>query len=410
MIITCTECSTGFNFDDSLIKENGSKVRCSICKHIFTVYPPPQEPEDAGAEIIHDLVPESDSAFKNAGENAGDLGTEESEFSFDEAKENDKGSDETETQTPYISSSAEYEAFSKASDPKREWFEIVLDDAKAQADAQSNGWNKQADEEIFLKEDLFMDHENLSDEEIFLRDELTAEEEAMLDEHHDENSASLKDPTIINDAEESDIAKEPEDPEEYVQHAAKKSKSIFSMLLLIIVLIFLLTVGTYVASMLTGYKIPYLSDVKIPVVQEYIEKLLPKEPDAKPVLNNNTSERFMTNTTVGTLLIITGQVDNRTKETFNYIEIETTLTTGEEQTSLTKKGFCGNIISDEMLRNGDIAEIEQLMMVREGQNDTNMNIKPDSSVPFMVIFSELPDKPQNYYIKVIGFEKTDRAN
>ncbi len=44
MIITCKECNSSFNVDDSLIKEAGSKVRCSKCENIFVAYP--HTPED----------------------------------------------------------------------------------------------------------------------------------------------------------------------------------------------------------------------------------------------------------------------------------------------------------------------------------------------------------------------------
>ena len=40
MILTCNECGAGFSFDENLLKETGSKVRCSKCKSVFTAYPP----------------------------------------------------------------------------------------------------------------------------------------------------------------------------------------------------------------------------------------------------------------------------------------------------------------------------------------------------------------------------------
>ena len=49
MIIQCEKCQTKFNLDDSLLKKEGSKVRCSLCTHIFVAFPPEQvlaeEPE-----------------------------------------------------------------------------------------------------------------------------------------------------------------------------------------------------------------------------------------------------------------------------------------------------------------------------------------------------------------------------
>jgi len=46
MIITCASCLTKFNLDDSRISTKGVKVRCSRCKHIFYVVPPPETREE----------------------------------------------------------------------------------------------------------------------------------------------------------------------------------------------------------------------------------------------------------------------------------------------------------------------------------------------------------------------------
>ena len=39
MIITCDECSSSFSVGDSLIKDTGSKVRCSKCNSVFVAFP-----------------------------------------------------------------------------------------------------------------------------------------------------------------------------------------------------------------------------------------------------------------------------------------------------------------------------------------------------------------------------------
>lgn len=51
MIITCASCLTKFSLDDSRISAGGVKVRCSRCKHVFYVAPPPETKE----EIIENL-------------------------------------------------------------------------------------------------------------------------------------------------------------------------------------------------------------------------------------------------------------------------------------------------------------------------------------------------------------------
>lgn len=51
MIVTCASCLTKYNLDDSRIPLKGVKVRCSRCKHVFYVVPPPETRE----EIIEDF-------------------------------------------------------------------------------------------------------------------------------------------------------------------------------------------------------------------------------------------------------------------------------------------------------------------------------------------------------------------
>ena len=39
MYVKCKQCNTAYNLDAGFIKNSGTKVRCSACKHIFVVYP-----------------------------------------------------------------------------------------------------------------------------------------------------------------------------------------------------------------------------------------------------------------------------------------------------------------------------------------------------------------------------------
>lgn len=44
MIIQCDKCHVNFNVPDQLVKPEGSKLRCSQCKHVFKVFPPQARP------------------------------------------------------------------------------------------------------------------------------------------------------------------------------------------------------------------------------------------------------------------------------------------------------------------------------------------------------------------------------
>jgi len=63
MIVTCASCLTRFNLDDSRISAEGIKVRCSRCKHVFYVVPPPETQEEiienfeSFAKYHEDLMP-----------------------------------------------------------------------------------------------------------------------------------------------------------------------------------------------------------------------------------------------------------------------------------------------------------------------------------------------------------------
>ena len=67
MIVTCNECESSFNVSDSLIKADGSKVRCSKCSSVFVVYPDTsdfemgEDADDFGREMDEDLGADLDS-------------------------------------------------------------------------------------------------------------------------------------------------------------------------------------------------------------------------------------------------------------------------------------------------------------------------------------------------------------
>jgi len=71
MIVTCKECESSFNVDDGLIKNDGSKVRCSKCRSVFVVYPDTsdsalgEDSDDFALEVDEDIGAdlESDEEF-----------------------------------------------------------------------------------------------------------------------------------------------------------------------------------------------------------------------------------------------------------------------------------------------------------------------------------------------------------
>jgi predicted Zn finger-like uncharacterized protein len=94
MLIKCERCSSAFNLDESLLKKDGSTVRCSVCKHVFKVFPPePEAPEDLLEEDFSLTAMEETVALDSPSdeEEAGAGYPEKKGYSFDKAFENAMG-------------------------------------------------------------------------------------------------------------------------------------------------------------------------------------------------------------------------------------------------------------------------------------------------------------------------------
>lgn len=513
MIITCNKCSTRFNLDDFLINQDGSKVRCSVCKHIFTAYPVPLEPEQVPAEtsglslesdmddssisLSSDLemedsdlsLEDSDLDIKASDLEIEDTGLEletptdledDDDFSF-EADEFKMDEDDASQDLELEESSLEFEddgidfdedgiEFDETPEQDLDGIEFEpLEDEQDAFDITDGESSLEMDYETDFpdidsrKEDHSRQDETVEDEEEFelefdVEDDSGIELPGIDEEPEapslgididtdreapsfspEEDRAKEESPVIPPEedfSEYDDVLEQETEPEEDlpeeetieiedIQEEEKpvigkpeplmemappvrrrKKKPLVGTPVLILLLIVLLIFGAYIASIMTGYKIPYLSEVKIPLIEQYLKQPAPEISEAKPIPNQKSvNGRFVTNATAGTLFVITGRVENPSSISYSHIEIRGALITKGKVESKTKNAFCGNIITEEMLKNGNISDINNLIAVKEGNHNSNVNIRPGASVPFMVVFSDLPEKLQNFTVKVTGFEK-----
>jgi len=66
MLVQCPECTTKFNLDESKIGHDGSKVRCSRCKNVFTVFRPmPVETEKPVLPEVRPVSAPADNSFED---------------------------------------------------------------------------------------------------------------------------------------------------------------------------------------------------------------------------------------------------------------------------------------------------------------------------------------------------------
>jgi predicted Zn finger-like uncharacterized protein len=282
-------------------------------------------------------------------------------------------------------------------------YEETLDSDEDPALSDADTSEKTDAPPMITPEDDFSEYDNVLEQETEPEDDLSQDDAADKDE---KTTGSKADTPSENDLDKTIIAKAPA----RTKQRKKQKKSSIGAPVLILLLLFVLVAGAYVASIMTGYKIKYLSDVEIPYVTDYIEKHMPKkEPainDMKPVINQKSvNGKFVSNATAGNLFVITGRVENQSAVAFKHIQIKGSLSTKETLEAKTKLVYCGNLIDEAMLKASNINEIESLLLVKDGKHNTNLNIKPGASVPFMVVFSDYPEeKLENFIVRVHSFE------
>ena len=182
----------------------------------------------------------------------------------------------------------------------------------------------------------------------------------------------------------------------------RRKRSAMASPIMLLGLIFILVAGAYIASMTLGFKIPYLSDVNIPILENIFKKEIPKKVEPRPVPNEaSVNGRFISNDTAGELFIISGQITNPATIPYSHIQVKGTLITKGKVKAQTLTVFCGNIISEEILKTGNILDIHKQLSLKEGAHNSNVDVKPGGFVPFMLVFSNLPENLENFTVEVL---------
>jgi len=110
------------------------------------------------------------------------------------------------------------------------------------------------------------------------------------------------------------------------------------------------------------------------------------------------------NETAGSLFVISGQVKSSYDHRRSAVRISGTLFT-RGNFSKSETVFCGNILSDKELPGSDLEAIMSRLQKKAGDNNENGRIDPGATLPFMIVFSDLPDDLKmldRYTVEVVG--------
>ena len=387
MIITCKACNASFNLNESLLKPEGSKVRCSKCKEVFIAYPPaPTKEAEKPTEIISDLelkqVTEDTETGQLDDSGSGELDLPDLEKLFAEEEIPEK-------------EGADGEAI--------EDFELDLDltpePDKAPEDVDEEAKFGEPDEVEF---DLDMGAEPA---DFALLDETSGTELDEIEEKAEKpetvefsETEEIEREFAIEDTGQDDLS---EEEIAYVQPVVAKTKSAMKkrvskplIVLLILVLLGGGCYGIYVVLDFMNIKIPFISDYFKPQILDPAGNL--------KIDTFDIDNTFVKNAKAGKLFVITGRIKNGYSDDRSFIRVTGELYTKGQILVQKKTVFCGNVLSDIELSNLEVAVIKKRLSNRLGDNKSNIRVKPGQELPFMIVFANLPGNLEEFAIEAKG--------
>jgi hypothetical protein len=107
-------------------------------------------------------------------------------------------------------------------------------------------------------------------------------------------------------------------------------------------------------------------------------------------------------TGLGELYIIKGSIVNNYPKSRSFILIKGTIYDENENPIRQKLVYAGNIFTEEELEEIDLDTMDKGLKNQTGKGNINVDVAPESSVPFMIIFENLPDNSADYEVEPVS--------
>ncbi len=339
MIIQCQECGTKFDIDETLIKGTGSKVKCSICKHIFEAYPP-------GEFLAEEAPVPADEQKESTGQPVGE------DFPA-EAREDSPESEQ-------VNQNIDFDKL----------FEDSLNDLEGAAtetleDVEKDAEKVPGQKEASEKNTIPMDLDTGPDEGY-------TEEAGPHKDYLEEEAVTAPDP-----------------------YQDKPKKSRFLSIFLFIV--FLLLAGATAIVFWAPELIPDSLTLLKPT-----EKGNVTNSNSRLLSFKNVTGSFVSSKKGGHLFVIKGLVTNKHSKSQNFVLVKGTILDDKGKVVKQKLAYCGNTFSVEELKTVPMEKINKAMENRFGKDKINLNVAPGASIPFMIVFGNLPDNLSEFTVEAVS--------
>lgn len=345
MVIQCESCQTVFNLDESLLKKEGTKVRCSRCRHIFTAYPLESAPADEKVE-----TPDVSREFEP-------LPTEKMDEIFAEAE---KG--------------AEEEKEDGAGSGLESDMDVIYQDVFKEVDSSGS------DEKTGLADEV---------EDVF--------KEAGRGEEPLASRPAVVFPSMDAMEEDEEADKEEHEPEDAPPPSKKKSSKLSMAVVIPLVFVLLGAGGAVVA-----WKADLIPPSVLSLLKPSSEKREPSDVGARLLQFGSVSGVFVDSEKSGPLFVIRGMVSNKYPENRRYILIKGSILNNKGGVVIAKTAYAGNTFSEDELKTLPLDEITKAADNRDGMARQNLNVASGATIPFMIVFAELPDDLSEFTVEAVS--------
>lgn len=306
MIVQCEKCQSKFRLDDALVKKEGTKVRCSVCRYVFRVYPP--EPVGAPPPEVSVSAPPPPSR------EPGDILEEE------EAK----------------------------------LFETGPGDLQGAAAGAAEG-----------AEDLL--------------------DEGPVEEDLDSEMPGLREPLAPSAFEKS--------PAIYAEKPSAWKRFFVALLILILLLAGGAAAVWFWAPDWIPDSMPFLAPVKKTPVQDS---------GTRQLALKSVTGAFLDSEQLGPLFLIRGEVQNNYPGSRSFIRLKGSILDENGQVVVSREGYAGNLLNKQEISKLTSEQIAQAMENRYGEGGKNLSVEPGGTVPFTLVFEDLPENIAEFTVEAVG--------
>jgi hypothetical protein len=125
-------------------------------------------------------------------------------------------------------------------------------------------------------------------------------------------------------------------------------------------------------------------------------------------LTDQNTHHYIENATEGTLLVLTGLVQNNTDKPISKLRIKGMLTDSQEKVVAERQVLAGNFLTEDELKVMPIGDILQRLSLNVGPS-SNQVIAPSQTIRYMMVFNKLPSDLGMYLLEPMSYSDDTEA-